>query len=195
MAVVPAAPLLVPGVARDVPPALAPILSDCDHVVSQLVASAAEVVVVAGRDVTRDLNPSPGDAPVTGWRVGDNLLDRVGFRGVRVRVTPAAPPRPDAAMMFLADGSASAGPKPPRPAPGGAEFDRSLVAAVRTSDPGGPAAIDDTTAARVGCTTAAVWRDFARFLSPGSTCRHLSVAAPFGVTYLVGLWDRPADEP
>lgn len=214
MAVVPAAPALIPGIARGVPPELDRLLVACDHVLSEVVRSHDEVVLVAAVDVPRDLLPDAGlslgaglpsgeaqpreegpppglkDQPVTGWRVGDSLLDRVGFGGVRLRVQPGAAPRPGAALVFLADGSAAAGPKPPRPSEQGDDFDRSLADALRSGDSEFLAALDDTTAARVGCTTAAVWRDLARHVGPERACADLTIAAPFGVTYFAGLWDN-----
>lgn len=184
--VVPAAPLLVPGVAQELPLDLEPVLTACDAVLGAAVPRDADVTVVAAADQLRDLDGDPvRRSDCVGHRVAAALLDRVGHTGVRVPVTAsgAEPPDGGGIWVFVCDGSASVGPKPPRPGPIGAEVDELIAGSLRAGDLAALTALDDTLAAAAGCTTAAVWRLLARF--GGARADSVVSHAPFGVRYFV----------
>ncbi len=189
--VVPAAPVLLPGIAVTTPSELEPVLAACDEAL-QAVLSADEIVIEAAHDHLRDR--TPGGASTTGWAVADHLLDRVGYRGVRVRIHPGDP-RPGEARLYVADGSASVGPKAPRPNPEGQVWDAELAAALATGDSGALRGLDDGNAAAVGCTTASVWRSLGTVLGPDWSGQSLTSWAPFGVTYWVAVWEQISGRP
>ena len=116
VAVLPAAPLLLPGTSQEVHPDCAAVLAACDAVLSTLVAGVDEVVIVAAPDHLRDLSgPALGtDFPI-GAQVAEALLDRVGFRGVRLYEAATLQDRADGVWLLMADGSASVGDRIPTP--------------------------------------------------------------------------------
>ncbi|MFN8126353.1 MAG: hypothetical protein U0R64_07595 [Candidatus Nanopelagicales bacterium] len=183
LGLVPAAPLLLPGIARRAPAEMGPVLEACDRMLADLVSGADEVIIEAAPDLSRDLRP--GSASTTGWEVADHLLDRAGFRGVRVRGHPGSERAGDV-RIFVADGSAAVGPKAPRP--GGGELDERLTAGLDSLDGSSLRALDDGTALAAGCTTAPVWRSLGRWLTPEWVEVMRECWAPFGVTYWVASW-------
>lgn len=194
--VVPAGPVLLGG-ARDVPPELDEVLAASDRALSAALRHRDEVVIEAAPDVFRDRVPHPrasAGAGCTGWQVVDHLLDRVGFRGVRVRVHPGAL-RPAEITVFAADGSASVGVKSPRPHRDGARWDALIDDAIRTGRGEVLRELDDTAAAAVGCTTAAVWRSLGSRVTPQDRVRECRSWAPFGVTYWVASWENDSGHP
>lgn len=191
--VVPAAPVLLPEVSRQQHPDCDEVLAACDSVLSQVASDADEVTIIAAPDQLRDLTgPAVRRDRAVGDRVAEALLDRVGFRGARVRCAPGDSPRIGSALMFLADGSADVTAKSPRPGAGGRGFDADLEAALRRGDFAALAAITDSTAMAVGCVTAPVWRSLAAWVPGGGRCHHLAQFAPFGVSYFVGSWTTEA---
>lgn len=208
--VVPAAPALLPGLAAEAPPGYADVLAHCDEALSQAVAGQPEVGLVAGadpprRDLVWRVSPARERSVAeqygglaasnsrTGWLVAQHLLDRVGYVGVR-RQLPAAvwvedcPP----VLVVAADGSATVGPRSPRPGGDGAAFDAALERALR-----GPALeelvlVTDTAAARVGCTTAAAWRAVAAAGAGDWDLLSCAADAPYGVaSFVAHLARRP----
>lgn len=206
LAIVPPAPALISGLAQDLPPQLEEVLVACDRAVAATVAGESEVTILAVPDRPRDLSWRPtaagatvrtdaaaaaagaaGTSPPLGWLVGDHLLDRVGFRGVRRRRLVASASLPGGNVLVLADGSAARGERSPRPGAPGADFDDDLVAAVRDRDADRLARIDDTSAARVGCGSAAAWRALTA-VAAEADLEQLDVLHPLGVTYVIAVW-------
>jgi hypothetical protein len=214
LAIVPPAPALISALAQRLPPQLDDVLAACDRAVGETVAREPEVTVVAVPQRTRDLSWRPAAKPPSqtvpardlfsgqaghhwpsGWAVADHLLDRVGFRGVRLRrLLTDDQTLPDGNLLVLADGSAARGDRSPRVGAPGAQFDDTLAEAVRTTDAEMLAAIDDTAAARVGCGTAAAWRALAR-VAAAAECQWVEVSHPLGVTYVIAVWRLDRDSP
>ena len=193
IAVVPAAPVLLPEVSRQQHPDCDEVLAACDSVLSQVASDADEVTIIAAPDQLRDLTgPAVRRDRAVGDRVAEALLDRVGFRGARVRCAPGDTPRLGSALMFLADGSADVTAKSPRPGAGGQDFDAALEEALRQGDFAALRDITDSTAMAVGCVTAPVWRSLAAWIPGGGQCHYLDQFAPFGVRYFVGSWTTEA---
>lgn len=206
LAIVPPAPALISGLASDLPPQLDPVLAACDRAVAATAAGEPEVTILAVAERPRDLSWRPAQAeptvrlepaavaagstgavPPLGWLVADHLLDRVGFTGVRRRRLVPSAALPEGNLLVMADGSAARGDRSPRPGAPGREFDDELVAAVRRPDEHRLTRIDDTSAARVGCGTAAVWRALASVAAKAEG-EQLDVLHPLGVTYVIAVW-------
>lgn len=190
--VLPAAPVLLPDKAQTHPAALDVVMSACDAALASYLDAVPEVLVISAGDRFRDLEgPAEGSSGGTGARVADFLLDRVGFRGVRVHVNPRERDRGSAVVLAMADGAASLGAKAPRPGP--ATFDEELTSLLGTGDLTGLRAVSDTGAAAAGCVTADVWRRVAELAEGDWVCDDLRTFAPFGVRYYVGSWTTKAD--
>ncbi len=191
--VLPPAPVLLPDRSRVIPDACSEILAACDQVLAPAVAGVSEVAVVAASDHLRDLTgPGTDSAEHFGARVADSMLDRAGFRGARIRLSPGDDRRDAEVWLLMADGSASVGERSPRPGQDGAGFDDFLHRTLRAGNTAELGTITDTAAMAVGCTTAAVWRRLAQLAPEGATCASLLLFAPFGVQYFVGSLNAEA---
>lgn len=201
--VVPGAPALLPGLGADIAPGYAGLLKHCDDALAAAVAGQPEVVLAAAADVPRrDLawrDSSDGARGVgeqygglatsntrTGWLVAQHLLDRVGYPGVRRQLpAPECSASSGTVLVVAADGSATVGPRSPRPDTDGAEFDAALERALSGPALGELALVTDTAAARVGCSTAAAWRALAAVGAGEWEVLSCAVEAPYGVTSFV----------
>ncbi|HTY73496.1 MAG TPA: hypothetical protein VMI11_13890 [Actinomycetes bacterium] len=137
-----------------------------------------------------------GVAPSLGLAhsIGAWLLDAAGWTGPRSYVAPGdldALPE-GAALLVVADGSATRTPKAPGSYdPAGEAFDARVRAALASGDPGRLAALPAEAARAVLAQGVPAWHEAARLLD-GRTYRAevLADSAPFGVGYLVAVWSR-----
>ena len=96
------------------------------------------------------------------------------------------------ALLVMTDGSASRAAEAPRTFhPRAAEYDAAVCQAIRDGDPQQLLDLDGTLAAEVGSTGANVLRAMAGAASDEVfDAEVLYDSAPYGVGYLVGLWER-----
>jgi hypothetical protein len=203
VAVVPSAPLLLPAVTGPDADDLRPLREAVAEVLADLLATRPAVVAVAGAGAAHRLGglgapvPVPGrgrDTPGAGWvhDLGRVLLAHAGFAGgvrdvVLAADGPAAPPPDDIeALLVLADGSVTRGPR----APGGDDPRGEAVDARLAADlaAGRTPGVDGTLATELGvggvpglalAATAAA--------AAGLGWRVTWTGAPAGVGYLVAV--------
>lgn len=203
VAVVPSAPLLVPGVGGGQDP-LAPLRVTCLDVVRSVVKDASRVVVLASEGDDRDESAggtlaawgvdvrAGGDELVLplGHTVGAWLLDATGWTGPR-RYTSAVPVIEEGvALLVVADGTAtrdttSPGYEDVRAVP----FDHGLAEALASGDAARLAGLDLDDAAELWCHGAPALQRLGEAASGLEVEGELvAYEAPFGVGYLVGRW-------
>ncbi len=190
--VLPAAPVLLPGLAQVAPEGVAEVLAACDEVLGAGVASAREVAIVSAADHPRDLMPTGPVPPPRAEAVADSLLDRVGYGGVRLQLRPRQRDREATTWLLMTDGSAAVGPKSPRPGPAGPTLDEALMQWLVDGELGRLMTVSDSQAQTAGCLTASVWRRLGELGGARATCESMSTFAPFGVRYFVGSWTTEA---
>jgi hypothetical protein len=202
----PSPPLLVPEVGVGADPELDKLRTCCREAVASLVADApAAVVVLGGGDSGGDEEAGGTFAP---WgvdrrvggplttlglahSVGAWLLDEVQWQGARRYVVPGeldALPE-GTALLVVADGSATRTPKAPGSYdPDGEAFDATVGAALVSGDPGLLERLDAGPQLLVQGLEA--WHEAGRLLAGGAYRGEvLADLAPFGVGYLVAVWN------
>lgn len=203
VAVLPQPPLLVPGLTGAEDP-LAALRATCLELVRSVVQDAERVVVLAAEGDDRDASAGAsfaawgvdvragGDELVLplGHGVGAWLLDAVGWTGPRAYTSRTPELAPRAALLVMADGTAtrdttSPGYEDVRAVP----FDHAIAGALASGDALQLANLDETTAAELWCHGAPALRALGRAAS-GRTVEGELVAyeAPFGVGYFVARW-------
>lgn len=193
LVVLPAAPALVPDVRGDPVPELDAVTQAAREVLDGQLAGVSDVVIVAARDVVRDRSgPTVAESAAHAWAVADAILDQVDYGGLRRRAVAGQRVSwsSDALGIFMADGSASVGPRAPRPTQDGAPFDEHIDQVLRAGNLMELATLDDTDALAVGCVTAAVWRALAQAATGCTEVQVLDSFAPYGVRYWVGAWSN-----
>ncbi len=203
VAVVPSAPLLVPGLGGGQDP-LAALRVTCLDVVRSVVKDATRVVVLAAEGVERDesaggtLAPwgadvrAGGDELVLplGHTIGAWLLDAAGWTGPRAYTSSAPTWEDGVALLVVADGTAtrdttSPGYEDVRAVP----FDHGLAEALAAGDAARLAALDLDEAADLWCHGAPALRALGQAASGHEVAAELvAYEAPFGVGYLVARW-------
>jgi hypothetical protein len=215
----PCPPLLVPEVAGRAAQDTAALRAACASAVDAALATGPEVVVVVGdedgcgrfaagdggdlRGFGVDLDvPFAGPVRPGGRRtplahtIGAWLLDRAGYRGVRVGVGPgdlagALAGSPGAvAVLAVGDGSARRSLKAPGSLDAAAQpHDDAVAAALGAGDPGALAALDPAEGRRLLAAGVPTWRAVGALLTGREVGSRLHAhEAPFGVGYLVADW-------
>ncbi len=203
VAVVPSAPLLVPGLGGGQDP-LAPLRVTCLDVVRSVVKDASRVVVLATEGEDRDETAggtlaawgvdvrAGGDELVLplGHTVGAWLLDAAGWTGSR-SYTSATPAIEDGvALLVVADGTAtrdttSPGYEDVRAVP----FDHAIAEALAAGDAARLAGLDLDEATELWCHGAPALRALGQSASGHDVEGELvAYQAPFGVGYFAARW-------
>jgi hypothetical protein len=203
VAVVPSAPLLVPGLGGGQDP-LATLRVTCLDVVRSVVKDASRVVVLAPEGDDRDESAGGTLAPwgvdvraggeelglPLGHTVGAWLLDAAGWTGPRAYTSSAPALEDGVALLVVADGTAtrdttSPGYEDVRAVP----FDHGLAEALASGDAARLAALDLDEAAELWCHGARALQALGRAASGREVEGELvAYEAPFGVGYLVARW-------
>jgi hypothetical protein len=220
-AVVPATPLLVPGVGAGATPETDDLRSRCGQAVEALTAAAPDLLVVVGRDGgvrATSLAPwAPGCAaaatavdipePVPLGPLVGAALTR-GRRRSFVVVDPETSP-PDCArlgaevagladrvaVLAVGDGSACHHAKAPGYVdPRAPSYDDTVHACLSAADTVGLLALDVATAAELRVAGRVAWQVLAGAARPaGSWTATAHLEVPYGVGYHVATWIRSAD--
>jgi hypothetical protein len=212
---IPAAPLLVPDVAGGSAAIDAELRDACRVVARHLVEHTGDAIVVVAAGTaggTWDESATWGfegfgverrpsdDRPRLPWQLGIGgwLLDDIGWTGSRRYVGATGAKLAVTAgtsVLVVGDGSACRSEKAPGHLDERAEaYDAAIAAAIAAGDVNALANLDAGLSAELMCSGAPTWRAVAEALREEAiTHAELLIdAAPYGVGYFVGWWQRAA---
>jgi hypothetical protein len=191
VAVLPAAPLLLPAYAGLIDP-VPELRSACRAAVRWLLEDPAVPVVVLG-EASPPVDAGVSTSPPRGSRLATELLTEAGHTGALLEVALTGPVRPpggeDAAVLVLADGSARRSEK----APGyvdarAAGYDDAVGDALRSGDLAALRALDLELGRELLAEGAPVLRMLAGWLGRVDSAEVTYDDDPFGVQYWVARW-------
>lgn len=218
-AVVPSAPLLVPGIAGGIVPLDDVLRSHVLAVVAQVLAAGAPIMVVAAAPTSGwqqgtwdwrgfGVDGRGGDGPALplGLALGAYWLDALDagadrrYLGIAHDAAPsecAARGRElvqkhDFGLLVVADGSARRSEKAPGHLdPRAADFDAEVEAALRTGSPERLAGLEAAQAAALLAAGRPAWQVLAGAAAGATWSAEVPYAdAPYGVAYFVASWTR-----